>query len=173
MAKKKRLRTSDTRPKATERIFPRRETHSGESGKDSTLERVEMLAASAEDREDIEADGLGEKLNELAATSEEELDALRINLLQEDEHPSADDGSGLIADDAAEERIARFTEADPTRSSLGAVSVEPGRDDTSSILRRHNRNSTIAGSDAVTESNLDEPMDETVNERKVDAGNAR
>jgi hypothetical protein len=172
MVKKKRLKTSDARPKTTEKISPRRETDTKNSGKDSTLERVELLAASAADREDMEADGLGERLNELAATSEEEVDALKINLLQEDEHPSARDGSGLIVDDAAEERIARFTEADPMQSNLGALSVEPGRDDTSSILRRHNLNSTIARSDTVVESNLDEPMDETVNERKVDEGTA-
>ena len=83
MAKRKRLKTSGARPKTTGKISPGRETDSKDSGKDSTLERVEILVACAEDREDMEADGLGEMLNELAATSEEEVDALRINLLQE------------------------------------------------------------------------------------------
>jgi N utilization substance protein A len=64
-------------------------------------------------------------------------------------------------DDSAEEEIARFTEADPAMDDRGAVSVVPGRDDTSSVLRRHHPNSSLADSDAVVEGNLDEPMDET------------
>ena len=115
---------------------------------------------------------LAQKFDEFDASTEEELDALRVNLFQEDERPNARDGSGLIVDDAAEERIARFTESDPMQGDLGAVSVEPGRDDTSSVLRRHHPNSSIARSDAVVEGNLDEPMDETATDRKADEGTA-
>ncbi len=52
--------------------------------------------------------------------------------------------------------------------NLGAESVEPGRDDTSSVLRRHYPDSAIARSEAVVEGNLDEPMDETKTEPRVD-----
>ena len=137
---------------------------------ESDVERVEMLISGAEDGENIEDDDLGEKLSELSATTEEEIDALRINLLQEDEPPSTRDGSGRIVDDAAEERIAEFTEADPMQGDLGAISVEPGLDDTSRILREHHPNTAIARADAVVEGNLDEPMDETISDRKVDEG---
>jgi N utilization substance protein A len=133
---------------------------------------VEVLAESAEERAEMEADGLPAELEELAATTDEEVDALRLNLVQEDERPNARDGSGLVSDEVAEEQIARFTEADPNQTNLGAMSVEPGRDDTSSVLRRHHPNTSIARSDAVVEGNLDEPMDESVAERKADEGTA-
>lgn len=139
---------------------------------ESELERVEILASGAGSRDDIDEDGLGEKLSELAATTEEEVDALTVNLFQDDELSSTHDGSGRIVDDTAEERLARFTEADPMQGSLGAVSVEPGIEDTSGILRRHHHNRSIARSDAVVEGNLDEPMDETIAEGKVEEGTA-
>jgi N utilization substance protein A len=167
MVKKNKAQTSGTHPNRTgER--PRRQS----DAKDSTEERIEVLAEGAEDRAEMEADGLSEELDELAATTDEELDALRLNLVQEDERPNSRDGSGLVVDEAAEERIARFTEADPNQTNLGGLSVEPGRDDTSGILRRHYPNRSIARSDAVVEDNLDEPMDESVDERKAEKGTA-
>jgi|GEM_PF-2270729 len=138
---------------------------------DTALDRLEAMTGGA-DKPVIAEGALGQKFDELEASTEEELDALEINLLQEDERPNARDGSGLIVDDAAEERIARFTESDPMQSALGAISVEPGSDDTSATLRRHHPNTSIARSDAVVEGNFDEPMDETENERKVDEGTA-
>ncbi len=171
MVKKNKAQTSDTQSNRTgER--PRRQSAQSD-GRDSTEERIEVLAEGAEDRAEMEADGLSKELEELAATTDEELDALRLNLVQDDERPNARDGSGLVVDEAAEERIARFTEADPNQTNLGGLSVEPGRDDTSSILRRHHSNESIARSDAVVEDNLDEPMDESVTERKTDEGAAR
>jgi hypothetical protein len=138
----------------------------------SDVERVEVLASGAESQDDIKDGDLAEQLSELAASTEEEVDALRVNLTQDEYPPSTRDSSGRIVDDTAEERLARFTEADPMQGEIGAISVEPGRDDTSRILRRHHPNTTIARSDAVVEGNLDEPMDETVTERKVDEGTA-
>jgi len=134
------------------------------------VERVEVLASGAEGQDDIEDGDLGEKLSELAASTEEEVDALRVNLTQDDYPPSTRDSSGRVVDDNAEERLAEFTEADPMQGDLGVVSVEPGRDDTSRILRRHHPNTSIARSDAIVEGNLDEPMDETIVDRKVDEG---
>jgi hypothetical protein len=138
----------------------------------SDVERVEVLASGAESQDDIKDGDLAEQLSELAASTEEEVDALRVNLTQDEYPPSTRDSSGRIVDDTAEERLARFTEADPMQGEIGAISVEPGRDDTSRILRRHHPNTTIARSDAVVEGNLDEPMDETVTERKIDEGTA-
>lgn len=147
-----------------------REQTTVDAGTDSTMERVEMLVAGAEESTDIEEGGIGEKLAELEVTTEEEVDALKNNLLQEDERPDSTDGSGLVIDEAAEEQLARFTESDPREGDLGARSVEPGRDNTSAVLRRHHPNTSIARSDAVVEGNLDEPRDEIITERKVDEG---
>ena len=138
---------------------------------DSALDRLEGITGGA-DEPLIAAGDLGQKFDELDASTEEELDALQVNLLQDDERPNARDGSGLIDDDAAEERIARFTEADPRESDIGAISVEPGRDDTSAVLRRHYRDTSTAASDALVEDNLDEPIDETIAEGKADEGAA-
>ena len=138
---------------------------------DADLDRLESITGGAEEPLIAEGD-LGRKFDALDASTEEELDALEVNLLQEDERPNTRDGSGLIVDDTAEERIARFTEADPRESDIGAISAEPGREDTSETLRRHHPDTTIAGSDALVEGNLDEPMDETVSDRKVDEGTA-
>ena len=170
MAEQQRKEMDQARPGQAGNLSPRGETTTADAGTDSTLERVEVLAAGAEGSDNIEEQGLGEKLAELAVTTEEEVDALKINLLQEDERSSSRDGSGRVVDEAAEERTARFTEADPLQGDLGAKSVEPGRDNTSSVLRRHHPNTSIARSDAVVEGNLDEPMDETIMERKVDEG---
>lgn len=139
---------------------PLEEFTSVDLGADSNLERVEVLAASAQNQ-NIEQEGLGEKLAELAVTTEEELDALRINLLQEDERAQTRDSSGRVVDDAAEERIASFTESDPMQGDLGAASVEPGRDNTSFLLCENQPNLSIDHSDAVFEGDLDESMDET------------
>lgn len=147
-----------------------REQTTVDAGTDSTMERVKMLVAGAEESTDIEEGGIGEKLAELEVTTEEEVDALKNNLLQEDERPDSTDGSGLVIDEAAEEQLARFTESDPREGDLGARSVEPGRDNTSAVLRRHHPNTSIARSDAVVEGNLDEPRDEIITERKVDEG---
>jgi len=171
MADRIQQETNNLRPGQARDLTRRAGSASDELDNGSDLERIEMLVSDADSSDDVD-DGLGEKLSELAATTEEEVDALRVNLFQDDDPPSARDGSGRIVDDVAEERIARFTEADPTQGDIGATSVEPGRDDTSRILRHHHPDTTIAGSGAIVEGNLDEPMDETIVDRKVDEGTA-
>lgn len=60
----------------------------------------------------------------------------------------------------------------PMQPDQGVVTVEPGRDDTSQVLRRHHPNTGIARAQDVIEGNLDEPRDEEVMERKADEGTA-
>jgi hypothetical protein len=164
--------TRDIRPAQAGDFSRQAGTTPDELDNESDVERVEVLAFGVDNSDDVEADDLSEKLSELAATTEEEVDALRVNLVQDDYPPTTRDSSGRLVDDYAEERLARFTEADPMLGDNGVVNVEPGRDDTSRILRRHHPNTTIARSDAVVEGNIDEPMDETIMERKVDEGTA-
>ena len=172
MAQQPQANSDDIRPGQAEDLSRDAQTRPEDPGADSTLERVEVLAAGAEDNEDMEANDLSEKLAELAVTTEEEVDALRVNLLQDDDPPTTRDSSGRVVDDTAEERLAPFTEADPMQPDIGVVSVEPGRDDTSWVLRRHHPNPTIAEAAAVVEGNLEEPMDEAITDRKVDEGTA-
>lgn len=170
MADRNERQKSDARPGQAANFGRGGDVAPDELNNESDVERVEVLASGAEATDDVDDDDLSEKLSELAASTEEEIDALQVNLTQDEYPTTARDGSGLIVDDVAQERLARFTEADPMQGSLGAVSVEPGRDDTSGTLRRHHPNTTIAGSDAIVEGNLDEPMDETISDRKVDEG---
>jgi len=172
MAEQRKQNDSEIRPGQAGNLSPDDETTTSDLENDSDLERVELLAAGAGDEEDIDEDDVGEKLNELAASTEEEVDALRVNLLQDDELASTRDGSGRVVDETAEDQLARFTEADSQRGDFGGESVEPGRDDTSRILREHHRNTSIARSDAIIEGKLDEPRDEEVPGRQVDEGTA-
>lgn len=172
MADQNQRQTSNARQGQAGNLSRQVQTTPDELDNETDVERVEILASGAERIDDIDEDDVSEQLSGLAATTEEEVDALKVNLQQNDEPPSSSDSSGRIVDDTAEERIARFTEADPMQGDLGVVSVEPGRDDTSRILRRHHPNTTIAGSEAIVEGNLDEPMDETIIDRKVDEGTA-
>jgi hypothetical protein len=140
----------------------------------ATIERLEAIAGGADEDDprlflDPSLSGEADKLD---AETEEELDALRVNLVQDGGESHTTDTSGRIVDETAEEEIARFTEVGPMQPDQGVVSVEPGRDDTSRVLRRHHPNTTIARAQDVVEGNLDEPMDEQVTDRKVDEGTA-
>jgi N utilization substance protein A len=115
---------------------------------------------------------LEKEIFKLDASTEEEVDALKVNLLQEDEHPRVRDGSGHVVDEVAEEKMARFTEVGPLLADRGAESVTPGRDDTSKVLRRHHPNTGIVRAEDVVEGNLEEPREEGRGERKVDKDTA-
>jgi len=73
----------------------------------------------------------------LAASTEEEVDALRVDLSQADKRPHTRDGSGRVVDELAEAEMAKFTEVGPFEPDRGAESLVPGRDDTSGRLWRH------------------------------------
>ncbi len=105
-----------------------------------------------------------------AASTDEEIDALRQDLTQSEEEPRSEDGSGLIADEVAEERLAEVTEVGPLLDSEGAEPLVPGREDTSAILAEHETNPAIARDEAVVEGNVEEVREEELGEKKVDEG---
>jgi hypothetical protein len=126
---------------------------------DAELDRLEVITGGA-DQPALYEGALGQELDALDASTEEELDALRVNLFQDSAPARARDGSGRVNDELAEERIAKLTEVGPLDSNIGAVSLEPGRDDTSAILQRHERNAKSPDFEAMAEGDLDQPMDE-------------
>jgi transcription termination/antitermination protein NusA len=69
------------------------------------------------------------------ASLAEEEEALQLDLTQAGEEPVAEDGSGLIDDEVAEEQLAEITEVGDDLDSEGASSVAPGSHDTSEKLR--------------------------------------
>jgi N utilization substance protein A len=101
-----------------------------------------------------------------AAQSDEEIAALEQDLTQAGEEAPSADGSGLISDEVAEERIAELTEEEgPALDGDGAESVVPGREDTSEVLAEHEAVSGSEDNDAVVEGNVEEVRDE-----ETDAG---
>lgn len=140
----------------------------------ATIDRLEeMTGGDEEDLTSLPATGrVGRAIDALDASTEEEIDALKLDLTQEDERPNARDGSGRIVDDVAEERLAEFTEVGRDLDDEGAESLLPGLDDTSQVLREHHPNTEFGRADAIVEGNFDESRDEQLEERKVDEGTA-
>ncbi len=144
----------------------------------ATIERLEAITGGADlDDEPLlvgegtPAGGLtAREKDELDATTDEQIDALTVNLYQDDDRPNARDGSGRVVDEIAEERLAEVTEVGPMLDGEGAESLDPGRDDTSAVLARHHPNTEIARAEAVVEGNLDETRDEIRVDSKVDEG---
>ena len=101
--------------------------------------------------------------------AEEEIEALQLDLTQDDEERPSEDGSGRIDDELAEERLAEVTETGEALEDEGAESIVPGRDDTSEVLTRHHPG---AANDAAFEGNFDEPKDEAVENEKDEEGGA-
>jgi len=139
---------------------------------EAAIDRLEEITGGA-DAEALPVTGrTGRKIDALDASSEEEVDALKLDLTQTDEAGSSRDGTGLIVDDVAEERLAEFTEVGPDLSDEGAIPLVPGRDDTSRILREHHPDTALARAESVVEGNLDEAQNEEVGERRTDEGTA-
>jgi hypothetical protein len=112
-------------------------------------------------------------LSKLDALTGEEIDALRVDLVQDaDDIHDPDDGTGLIGDDVARDRIESLTESGPDSGDRGVLNESPGRDDTSDILRKHRLNTDDARAWEEMEDNLDEPRDELISDRDVDEGTA-
>lgn len=115
---------------------------------------------------------LAREFHKLDVSTDEEVDALKLDQRQENERPGARDGSGRVVDEVAEDNVERFTEVGPLQPERGAESLVAGRDNTSARLRRHHPNSEVARAEDVVEGNLDEPREEGLSERKRDEGTA-
>jgi hypothetical protein len=149
---------------------PQRSAREGDSAGEDALDRLERTTGGAE-QPLAHRGNLARETARLNAQTEEEVDALRVNLAQDDDsRQNTRYGTGIIADDLAQERIAGATEVGSELDDKGVNSVAPGRDDTSSTLRRRHPN--VARAQDVVEGNLDEPRDEMRTDRKVDEGTA-
>ena len=140
----------------------------------STIDRLEDLTGAAHDEAELEDSGLYEgsmaaEADKLDASTEEEIDALNVDLYQTDARANSRDGSGRIVDAVAEEQLAEYTEVGPDLDGEGAESVSFGNDDTSATLRRHHPNTDIARADAVVEGNITRP-EESRTDQKTDEG---
>ena len=129
------------------------------------INRLEAITGGADEEPMVFEGKLGRQFDALDASTEEELDALKVDLEQDDDRLGGRDGSGRVADEVAEEQIAAFTEVGPMAEDRGGESVTPGLEDTSAALRRHRPSSSAGGdSDAIGEGNIDPPLDEELEE---------
>lgn len=137
------------------------ELDSGYVATTDRIDRLETITGGA-DEDLLVLDGkLGRQFDALDASTEEELDALELDLVQDDAPFDARDSSGRMDDDVAQVQIATFTEVGPMADDRGGESVAPGRDDTSAVLRRnHPHFEADDDSDAIVEGNIDPPLDE-------------
>jgi len=92
---------------------------------------------------DADAEAAAAKAASDASLAEEE-EALRLDLTEDNEEPVAEDGTGLVDDDVAEEQLAEITEVGDDLDTEGARSVAPGSHDTSEKLRRHKVDEDVA-----------------------------
>ena len=133
------------------------------------IDRLEAITGGADGEPPVLEGKLGRQFDALDAGTEEELDALKLDLVQDSDPFGERDGSGRVDDDVAEEQIAAFTEVGPMADDRGGQSVAPGRDDTSAALRRHRAHSEADDdSDAILEGNIDPPLDEDLEEDDPD-----
>ncbi len=150
----------------------------GDTVDSQTIERLEAITGGADEEDEPfivdEASPNGgmtaRERDELDAATDEQIDALTVNLYQDDNIPNTRDGSGRVVDDVAEERLAEVTEVGPMLADQGVHDVTAGRDDTSAVLDAHRPNFDIARSETVVEGNLDETRDERKVDAKVDEG---
>jgi N utilization substance protein A len=98
------------------------------------------------------------------ASLDEEIDALEQDLSQEDGREVGADGSGLIVDELAEERLAEVTEVGPDLDTEGGKPLAPGVKDVSERIAktkpRRLSGSELVVDDAVVEGNTEEIKDE-------------
>jgi hypothetical protein len=144
---------------------------SGDVATEDQIDRLEAITGGNDEEPLVLERTLKRQFDALDASTEEELDALELDLVQDGDPFDARDGSGRVDDDVAEEQIAAFTEVGPMADDRGGASVAPGRDDTSAVLRRHRTHSEAGDysdadddSDAILEGNIDPPLDEDLEE---------
>jgi transcription termination/antitermination protein NusA len=100
----------------------------------------------------------------------EEIDALTLDQAGEREAPDTVDGSGRLSDDVTRMRMEELTESGTDLDEVGGISEAPGQEDVSQTLASHVPNYEIARSETVDEGNVEEPSQETLQDRKVDEG---
>jgi len=104
----------------------------------------------------------------------EEIDALTLDQEGEREAPDSADGSGRLSDDVTRMRMEELTESGPDLDEIGGISEAPGQEDVSKTLASHVPNYEIARSETLgegnVEGNVEEPGQETLQDRKVDEG---
>jgi N utilization substance protein A len=136
-----------------------------------TLDRLDKVTGGEQPK--ALQGGAAREMARLNAQTEEEVDALRVNLAQDDDSmQNTNYGTGKIDDDLARDRMAGMTEVGPELDDKGVNNVVPGRDNTSSVLRSRHPNTGIARAQNVGEGNLDEPRDEGRIDVQVDEGTA-
>jgi N utilization substance protein A len=124
------------------------------------LDRLEQITGGSEEPVLFQGDIGRQKARQDAAT-EEELDALQVNLVQDDDsRRNTQYGTGVIVDDVAQERIAGATEVGKELEDRGVNAVVPGREDTSARLRRRHPDTGMAPTGSVVEGNVEETPDE-------------
>jgi transcription termination/antitermination protein NusA len=113
-------------------------------------------APSRADLEALEADAaLDEERAKADAELGEELDALRVDESDGGEERPPEDGSGLVVDEVARERIEELTESGEDAGEVGVLPQDVGQDDLSRRLRRHNpARSPLPGGEAEEEAVL-------------------
>ena len=104
------------------------------------------------------------------AQAAEEIDALTLDQEGEREAPDTVDGSGRLSDDITRLRMEELTESGPDLDDIGGVSEAPGQENVSKTLASHVPNYETARSETVNEGNVEEPVQETLQDRKVDEG---
>jgi N utilization substance protein A len=112
------------------------------SGEGDEMAKAQSSTAgelSEDEQERLEADPeLAKDAAIERASSEEEEAALRLdNGEGREEIPDNRDGSGLIVDDIAAQRIEKLTESGDDVGEFGVEILEPGRDDTSATLTKN------------------------------------
>jgi N utilization substance protein A len=118
----------------------------------------EAGAAVAETAAEARAEAAKRKAEE--ASLDEEIDALEQDLTQSGEESASAEGSGVIRDEVAEERLAELTEVGPELDGEGAESLVPGREDTSELLAEHQVHPEVDGDAGVIEDSVEEVRDE-------------
>jgi N utilization substance protein A len=136
----------------------------------AVLSTADVLTGAAEDNEraptraDLDALESDASLDLARARADaelgEELDALEVDQLDgggpvPDEIPDTRDGSGRVVDEIARERMEELTESGREVGEVGILPQDPGQEDTSPVLERHNpRPSPLPGGEAEEESVL-------------------
>jgi hypothetical protein len=138
-----------------------RNVREGDAASEETLDRLEQITGGAEQPLAHRGE-MARETYKLNAQTEEEVDALRVNLTQDDNsRRNTRYGTGVIADDLAQERMAGETEAGEELDDMGVNAVVPGREDTSARIRRRHPRTAARSQDVVTGT-----------DRKVDEGTA-